>query len=126
MQRQHLIPLPDPLVALLKEAVEYSYDGLIFPGMRKGRPLSENTLNQALRSLGVDKDRHVFHGFRSSFSTLSRERLRIDSDLIELQLGHIEKNKVRAAYDRSLRIDERRELMQTWVEYIDGLRNQTP
>lgn len=126
MQRQHLIPLPDTLLELLREAIEYSYDGLIFPGMRKGRPLSENTLNQALRSLGVDKDRHVCHGFRSTFSTLAREKLRLNGDLIELQLGHVEKNKVKAAYDRSLRLDERRELMQSWADYIDGLRNQTP
>ena len=125
MQRQHLVPLNDTITSLLKEAIEYSYDGLLFPGMRKGRPLSENTLNQALRSIGVHKDTHVVHGFRSSFSTLAREKLRLNGDLIELQLGHIEKNRVKAAYDRSLRLDERRELMQTWANYIDGLRSQT-
>jgi integrase len=72
--------------------------------------------------LGINKDQHVFHGFRSSFSTLSREVLRLPDDLIEAQLGHVQRNKVRAAYDRSQRIEERREMMQAWSDFLDELR----
>ena len=122
MGREHLVPLTDTVIELLKQALEITDGDFIFAGMRKGRPLSENTLNVAIRSLGFDKSTHVFHGFRSSFSTLAREKLRIENELIELQLGHIEKNKVRAAYDRSERLEERREIMQHWSDYLGNLR----
>lgn len=120
MQREHLIPLTDSVIDLLQQALEFTDGEFLFIGGRKGRPISENTLNVALRSLGIDN--HVFHGFRSSFSTLAREKLRLNSDLIELQLGHIEKNKVKAAYDRSDRLEERFELMQSWADYVDTLK----
>jgi integrase len=72
--------------------------------------------------LGIDKNEHVFHGFRSSFSTLAREQLRLDDNLIELQLGHVEGNKVKAAYDRSQRLEERREMIYQWSDYLDYLK----
>lgn len=121
MGREHWIPLSDHVVRLLQLAVDQSDGEFLFNGSRPSRPLSENTLNVALRSLGVDKNTHVFHGFRSSFSTLARERLRLPNDLIELQLGHIEGNQVKAAYDRSQRLEERRELMDKWSEYLANL-----
>lgn len=121
MGREHWIPLTDPVARLLKLAVDQSDGDYIFNGARPGRPLSENTLNVALRSLGFDNNTHVFHGFRSSFSTLAREHLRLPDDIIELQLGHIEGNQVKAAYDRSQRLEERRELMQAWSLYLQSL-----
>jgi integrase len=123
MGREHWVPLTDSMAAILKRAVRLSDGDFLFNGARVGKPLSENTLNIALRSLGIDKDTHVFHGFRSSFSTLAREQLRLNSELIELQLGHIEGNKVRAAYDRSQRLEERREMMQAWSDFVDGLKH---
>ena len=121
MGREHWIPLTEPVIKLLKLAVAQSDGDYLFNGSRPHKPLSENTLNIALRSLGIDKDIHVFHGFRSSFSTLAREHCRLDGDLIELQLGHIEGNKVMAAYDRSMRLEERRELMGAWSSYLVSL-----
>ena len=121
MGREHWIPLTLPLMELLQLGIEQSDGEYLFSGTRPGRPLSENTLNVALRSLGIDKDTHVFHGFRSSFSTLAREHLRLSNDIIELQLGHIEGNQVKAAYDRSMRLEERRELMNAWSCYLETL-----
>lgn len=121
MGRQHLIPLTDSMIKLLKQAIQTTDGQYLFNGSRPNRPLSECTMNVALRSLGIDKYTHVFHGFRSSFSTLAREALRLDSELIELQLGHVQGNAVRAAYDRSERLEERREMMQVWSDYLDSL-----
>jgi integrase len=122
MGREHWIPLTDRVIALFELAIAQSTGDFLFNGIKPNRPLSENTLNHALRSLGVDKNTHVFHGFRSSFSTLAREHCRLDGDLIELQLGHIEGNKVKAAYDRSMRLEERRELMKVWSNYLVQLK----
>ncbi|MDG4812290.1 integrase arm-type DNA-binding domain-containing protein [Hydrogenovibrio sp. 3SP14C1] len=122
MGREHWIPLTDSMIQLLQLAVQQSDGDFLFNGSRPKRPLSENTLNLALRSIGIDKNIHVFHGFRSSFSTLAREALRLDGELIELQLGHVKGDAVRVAYDRSQRLEERREMMQAWSDYLDGLK----
>jgi integrase len=122
MGREHWIPLSSSMKQLLELAVSISDGGYLFNGTRPHKPLSENTLNIALRSLGIDKNEHVFHGFRSSFSTLAREQLRLDDNLIELQLGHVEGNKVKAAYDRSQRLEERREMIYQWSDYLDYLK----
>lgn len=122
MGREHWIPLTESMVEILKKALELSDGDYLFNGSRPNKSLSENTLNIALRSMGIDKDVHVFHGFRSSFSTLAREKLRLDDDLIEVQLGHIEGNKVKSAYDRSQRLEERREMMEQWSSYLDGFK----
>ena len=122
MGREHWIPLTEPLIKLLELAVDQSDGEYLFNGARPHRPLSENTMNIALRSLGVDKNTHVFHGFRSSFSTLAREHCRLAGDLIELQLGHMESNQIKAAYDRSQRLEERRELMEAWSDYLERLK----
>ncbi|EQD31156.1 Phage integrase, partial [mine drainage metagenome] len=86
-----------------------------------GRPLSENTLNGALRRLGYSSEQMTPHGFRSLASTLLNER-GLTPDLIELQLAHAERNKVRAAYNRAQRLAERRAMMQDWADYLDSLR----
>ncbi|WP_232222415.1 site-specific integrase [Glaciecola sp. HTCC2999] len=121
MGREHWIPLTEPVIEMLQTAIAQTNGEYLFNGIKPNSPLSENTLNHALRSLGVDKQTHVFHGFRSSFSTLAREHCRLPGDLIELQLGHIEGNQVKAAYDRSQRLEERRELMDKWSKYLAEL-----
>jgi integrase len=121
-KKDHLVPLHSSVVRLLELALEFSNDDFIFPGARPGRPISENTLNMALRSLGFDKDTAVFHGFRSSFSTLGREVHRFEDDLIERQLAHIDRNAVRAAYDRSHRLEERTAMQRLWGDYLDRLK----
>ena len=122
MGREHWIPLTAPVIKLLKLVVDQSDGEYLFNGARPRRPLSENTMSIALRSLGVDKNTYAFHGFKSSFSTLAREHCRLSGELIELQLGHIESTQIRAAYDRSQQLEERREMMEAWSGYLKGLQ----
>jgi integrase len=83
--------------------------------------MSENTVNAALRRLGYASDEMTGHGFRSLASTNLNEQ-GYHPDLIELQLAHAERNKVRASYNKAQRLPERRKMMQAWADYLDGLR----
>ncbi len=124
MRRAHIVPLSRQAVAILqslREATDAQNDGLIFPAPRDPtKPMSENTLNKALDRLGF-QDRQTAHGFRSIASTLLNEA-GWHPDLIELQLAHKERNETRAAYNRALRIAERRTMMQAWADSLDTLR----
>jgi integrase len=94
----------------------------LFPSLRTNeRPISNNTLNAALRRLGYTGDEMVSHGFRSRAST-SLNELGWEPDLIELQLAHAERDEVRGAYNRAQRLTDRRKMMQAWADYLDGLR----
>jgi integrase len=110
------------VVAILRDLRPVTGGGrYCFPALGSGmRPLSDNTLNAALRRLGYSGDEHTAHGFRSMASTLLNEQ-GWHPDLIELQLGNAERNKVRAAYNKAQRLAERRTMMQAWADYIDGL-----
>lgn len=123
MREQHIVPLARQVVALLKELQPLTGDGrLLFPSLRSSqRPISDNTINAALRRLGISSEEHTGHGFRSTASTMLNEQ-GWHPDLIELQLAHAERNKVRAAYNRAERLAERRKMMQAWADYLDGLR----
>lgn len=123
MGTEHLVPLSRQAVAILRTAYALTGDcELAFPGIRSpSRPMSENTLNAALRNLGIGQDELVSHGFRSMASTLLNEQ-GWHPDLIELQLAHVERNKVRGAYNKALRLAERRTMMQAWADYLDGLK----
>jgi integrase len=81
---------------------------------------SENTVNVALRRLGYSREEMTGHGFRAMASTLLNEK-GWHPDVIELQLAHAERNKVRAAYNRAQRLTERRTMMQAWADYLDAL-----
>lgn len=124
MKSDHLVPLSRQAVGILREIEALTGAGrLVFPANRPGdRPLSENTLNGALRRLGYSKETMVSHGFRSMASTLLNEQ-GWPPDVIELQLAHQERNKVRAAYNRAQRIEERTRMMQAWADYLDGLKS---
>ncbi len=94
----------------------------VFPSLRSSaRPISNNTVNAALRRLGYPKDEMCGHGFRALASTRLNEQ-GVAPDLIALQLAHAERNKVRAAYNRATRLAERRAMRQTWADYLDGLK----
>ena len=123
MGEAHVVPLSLQAVAILRELHPLTGNGrYTFPAIGGGgRPLSENTLNGGLRRLGYSGEQMTAHGFRSIASTLLNER-GVHPDLIELQLAHAERNKVRAAYNRAQRLAERREMMQAWADYLDGLR----
>ena len=104
----------------MMEHTELSLDAAEWriPGARM--QMGEPHIN-ALRRLGYSNQEMTGHGFRSVASTLLNEQ-GWHPDLIELQLAHAERNKVRAAYNRAQRLDERRKMMQAWADYLDGLR----
>lgn len=98
---------------------------LVFPSLLSTqRPISENTVNMALRRMGYDNETMTGHGFRSMASTSLNEQ-GWHPDVIELQLAHAERNKVRSAYNRAQRLPERRAMMQHWSDYLDELRTNT-
>jgi integrase len=121
--REHLVPLAHQVVKLLEDLQPITGDGeLLFPGLRSNsRPISEVTLNAALRRLGFTKDEHTPHGFRTTASTRLNEMGFPPSD-IELQLAHADQDEVRAAYNRAQRLAERTKMMQSWADYLDGLK----
>lgn len=120
-RQPHRVPLSRQAVAILRELHPLT-GRWVFPGARaKGEPLSENTLNAALRRLGYDKDTMTAHGFRSIASTILHEQ-GWPSDIIERQLAHAERNKIKAAYNRAEHLPERRKMMQAWADYLDALR----
>jgi integrase len=123
MGEAHIVPLARQVVAILHELRPITgKQRYVFPAIGGGgRPLSENTLNGALRRLGYSSEQMTAHGFRSIASTLLNER-GVNPDLIELQFAHAERNKVRAAYNRAQRLGERRLMMQQWSDYLDTLR----
>ncbi|MGO9039310.1 MAG: tyrosine-type recombinase/integrase [Steroidobacteraceae bacterium] len=124
MGREHLVPLSDQALAILKDLKKITGGGeLIFPAIGpKHRPISNNTLGYALQGLGYGPDVMVPHGFRSMASTLLHE-LGWDSRDIELQLAHADSNKIRGIYNRAERIKERTKMMQAWSDYLDNLRD---
>jgi integrase len=123
MKEQHIVPLARQAVAILRELHALTGPaGLVFPGLISSeRPIAHQTLNVALKRMGYAHEDHVIHGFRATASTLLNER-GYHPDLIELQLAHAERNKVRAAYNRAQRLPERRQMMQAWADYLDGLK----
>lgn len=125
MGEEHLVPLSRQAVARLRELEPVTGpNGYLFPSLRTAaRPMSENTINAALRRLGYSKDEMTAHGFRAMASTCLNEQ-GFAPDVIELQLAHAERNKVRAAYNRAQRLPERRKMMQAWADYLDVLRTE--
>jgi integrase len=122
-REEHVVPLPAQAVTILRELQPLTGRGrFCFPSLRTSdRPMSENTVNAALRRLGFDGDTMTGHGFRAMASTRLNE-LGWQPDVIERQLAHAERNKVRAAYNRAQHMAERQRMMQAWADYLDGLR----
>lgn len=123
MREVHLVPLSRQAIEILEELRAHTGDrDLLFPCLTSAsRPMSENTVNAALRRLGYGREEMTGHGFRTLASTALNE-LGWSPDLIELQLAHRERNKVRDAYNRASRLGERRRMMQAWADYLDSLR----
>ena len=123
MRTQHIVPLSRQAVAILKDIQPLTSAGkYVFPSNRTGeRPMSNNTINVALRRIGYTKEQMTGHGFRSMASTLLNE-LGWNRDAIERQLAHSERNGVRAAYNYAEYLPERRKMMQAWSNYLERLR----
>jgi integrase len=125
MRRPHRVPLARQPLAILRELKEITGNGRwLFPSVRTfTRPISENTLNAALRRLGYGSEEMCTHGFRGMASTRLNEMGRWNSDAIERQLAHQEADAVRRAYTHAAEFwTERVQMMQAWADYLDGLR----
>jgi integrase len=125
MRRPHRVPLSRQVIAMLKELHEHTHWWkYLFPCL--GRPrkaMSENAVNQGLRRLGYSTNEMTAHGFRAMAATLLNEMGKWNPDAIERQLAHVDTNQVRRAYARGEYWDERVEMMQSWSDYLDDLRN---
>ena len=124
MRKPHAVPLSRQAVELFREVYRASGpDGYVFPSIRtRSRPMSDNTINAALRRLGYASDEMTAHGFRAMASTLLNESGKWHPDAIERALAHGDDDKVRAAYHRGAHWKERVEMAQWWSDYLDTLR----
>jgi integrase len=122
-RREHVVPLVRQTLAILEELKPVSGGSrYVFPTIvSKSKPMSPNTVRVALRSMDYTNDQMTAHGFRALASTNLNEQ-GWNSDLIELQLAHVEGNSVRAAYNHADRLNERRQMMTAWADWLDGLR----
>jgi integrase len=113
-RREHRVPLSPQAVELLRQQTKGKPDDLVFPGAKKGKPLSDMSLTAVLRRLGV---KVTAHGFRSSFRDWAADRTTFPRELAEKALAHALSSEVEAAYQRSDMFDKRRKLMEAWGGY---------
>jgi integrase len=123
MSNDHIVPLSTQAVALLDKLHLITGDRqLVFPSIKgEGRPISENTLNAALNTIGYDGSMHRAHGFRASARTMLDEQLGYPAHLIEHQLAHAVKDANGRSYNRTSHLPERQAMMQCWADYLDKL-----
>jgi integrase len=127
MRKPHRVPLAPQALAILEELRDVSGGSrYLFPSVRSWhRPISENTLNAALRRLGYDKTEITVHGLRSTASSLLNESGKWSADAIERQLAHQDQDEVRAAYVHAAEFwSERIRMMTWWANYLDELRDR--
>lgn len=124
MKQAHVVPLSDQAVAVLRELHPITGQGqYVFPSVRSiRRPMSENTINAALRYMGFDSDTMTGHGFRAMARTVLDEELHFPVDHIEHQLAHAVRDANGRAYNRTSHLPARRKMMQAWSDYLDALR----
>jgi Integrase len=122
----HIVPLAAQAVDVLRELYPFTKRSeYVFPSVRSAsRPMSENTVNAALRNLGFDSDTITGHGFRAMARTVLDEVLGYRPDLIEHQLAHAVRDPLGRAYNRATHLPERRKMMQAWADYLDDLRGE--
>jgi len=124
MKSAHIVPLSKQAIAILNDI--YNHTGhlqYVFTSVTSiKRPMSENTVNMAIRRIGYDNTQMTGHGFRSMASTILHEQGWLH-DAIERQLAHSDRNKVSAAYNYAEHLPLRKQMMQHWADYLDGLAN---
>lgn len=117
----HVVPLSKQAIAELAELRQFTgHSPRLFPGSGKQAYMSEMTINRAIERLGYG-GKIVGHGFRALASTILNESGHFSPDVIERQLAHSERNKVRAAYHRAEYLPQRRRMMQWWADFLDAL-----
>ena len=127
-RRTHFVPLSPTVIELLRETRHLTGPaGYIFPALNtRHSPMSENTLNAALRRMGFKKDEATSHGFRATASTFLNECSPFSADAIERALAHAPMNAVRAAYHRSEHWNERVQMAVWWSEFLQKLQETKP
>jgi len=130
MRRDHVLPLSNQVIQLLKELREVTRNSVhLFPSITNAsKPTSDVTFLKALKIMGYVEDKKIVpHGFRHTASTILHEKIKdhgFDTLHIEMQLAHVDKNKVRGVYNHALYLEERRDMMQWYSDYLDELRSQ--
>ena len=127
-KEEFIVPLSQSVLDKILSIKDFAYPSpYMFPSeISKNKSIAENTLNYAIKRLGFG-ELMVYHGFRSTASTFlyeNKNKHKQDSEVIELCLDHRERNKVKAVYNRSLRLEDRRALMQWWSDFIEELKKQ--
>lgn len=124
MKTPHLVPLSLQVIEILTEIKPLTGNAkYVFPSTRShDRPMSDNTINAAFRRMGFDSETITGHGFRATARTILDEVLSFRTDFIEHQLAHAVKDPNGRAYNRTAHLVERRKMMQTWADYLDGLK----
>jgi integrase len=125
MKQPHLVPLSEQAFAILKALHPLTGQGkYLFPCRRSPlNCMSENTINASLRRMGFEKTEVTGHGFRAMARTILDEVLLVRTDYIEHQLAHVVRDPNGRAYNRTSHLAERRKMMQTWADYLDGLKS---
>jgi integrase len=124
MRRPHLVPLSDQVVASLREiqAVTGRYN-LVFPGRNDiTKPMSEASINQVLKSW---LSRKGYRAWFQAYDEYDLARKGYNTAWIELQLAHVDKNTIRGTYNHAQYLEQRREMLQWYANYIDSLANRT-
>ena len=116
-KREHRVPLSSRALAVLDEMRRLEAEGLVFPGVRQGKPLSDMSLTAVLRRM--EYQQITVHGFRSSFRDWAAESTSFSHEVCEQALAHTLTNKVEAAYRRGDLFEKRRQLMTTWSTYCE-------
>ena len=121
---QHIVPLASQSIRILKELQPLTGEGrYVFPSARTAdRPMSDNAILAAMRSLGIPKEQMCGHGFRAMARTILDEALEFPPHLIEHQLAHSVKDALGRAYNRTKHLPERKRMMQQWADYLDELK----
>ena len=115
--REHRVPLSGPALAILKKMKEIRESDFVFPGGRKGKPLSNMAMLAVLKRMG--RDDLTAHGFRSTFRDWAAERTTFPREVVEMALAHTIENKVEAAYRRGDLFQKRRQLMEGWARFCE-------
>jgi integrase len=126
MKRMHLVPLSKQTFAIFQTLSKRdTVSAFVFPGARNNnKPITPDSLRNAIRKLGISKDKFTTHSFRSMASTRLNE-FNYKGDVIEMQLSHSPKDKIRSAYNHAEYLPERKKMMQDWSDYLDKLQNKT-
>ncbi len=125
MEREHIVPLVPPVVALLAELRKLSAGTHVFARDKLGKPISQNTMIYGCYRTGY-RGRQTVHGFRGIASTWANEAECYRPDRIELALAHVERDEVRGAYNSALYLTPRRRMLQAWADTVTGMIDAVP